>query len=130
MTSKTAFLLFAFAATAAFTSAQMPLEEYSMNHVTHGPMLGLVTENSVRVWARTHKAGDFTVQYGTTEAQLDQTSAIVTTTADHDHTGSITLTGLKPGTMYHYQIYIGKVPSGPAGTRIVLVRSAIGSPES
>ncbi|NJN23816.1 MAG: hypothetical protein HC810_04705 [Acaryochloridaceae cyanobacterium RL_2_7] len=68
------------------------------------------------MWARTHKAGEFTVHYGTTEAQLDQTSAPVQTTAEHDHTGSITLTGLKPGTMYHYQIYIGKVPSGPAGS--------------
>jgi alkaline phosphatase D len=101
-------------------TAQVPLEEYSTNHVTHGPMLGLVTENSVRVWARTHKAGEFTVRYGTSETPLDQTSAVVKTNAGHDHTGSITLTGLKPGTTYHYQIYIGKVPSGPAGSFLTL----------
>jgi len=100
--------------------AQVPIEEYSTNHVTHGPMLGLVTENSVRVWARTHMAGEFTVHYGTNAEVLDQASGIISTTADHDHTGSTTLTGLKPHTMYHYQAYIGKVPSGPAGSFLTL----------
>lgn len=112
--------LLVFISMTALASAAVPVEEYSTNHVTHGPMLGLVTENSVRVWARTHKAGEFTVHYGTTEAQLDQASAPVRTAAEHDHTGSTTLTGLKPGTMYHYQIYIGKVPSGPAGSFLTL----------
>ena len=32
-------------------------DDHSTNHVTHGPMLGQVTENSVKVWARTHRAG-------------------------------------------------------------------------
>jgi phosphodiesterase/alkaline phosphatase D-like protein len=100
----------------AIASAQVPLEEYSTNHVTHGPMLGLVTENSVRVWARTHRAGEFAVRYGENAENLDQTSAPVPTSAERDHTGSITLTGLKPQTHYHYQIFIGKVPSGPGGS--------------
>jgi phosphodiesterase/alkaline phosphatase D-like protein len=90
--------------------------DYSTNHVTHGPMLGLVTENSVRVWARTQRAGDFTVRYGLEPARLAQSSAVVTTRAVHDHTGWTTLTDLQPHTTYHYQIYIGAVPSGPAGS--------------
>jgi alkaline phosphatase D len=91
-------------------------DDYSTNHVTHGPMLGQVTENSVKVWARTHKAGDFTVRYGLAPDQLDQTSDVVTTRVEQDHTGWTTLTQLKPQTAYHYQVYIGLVPSGPAGT--------------
>ena len=90
--------------------------EYSTNHVTHGPMLGRVTESSIKVWARTNKAGEFVVRYGLDPNRLDQTSAVVTTGADHDHTGWVTLKDLEPQTAYYYQIYIGLVPSGPAGS--------------
>ncbi|MDC0976511.1 hypothetical protein OAR35_00305, partial [bacterium] len=31
--------------------------------ITHGPMLGHVTSDSVRVWARTSEAGAFVVEY-------------------------------------------------------------------
>lgn len=102
------------------TFAQVPIEEYRTNHVTHGPMLGLVTESSVRVWARTHKAGEFTVRYAARPSPLDQSSEVVTTRLDRDHTGSVTLTGLQPETMYHYQVYIGEVPSGPGGSFMTL----------
>lgn len=95
-------------------------DDYRTNHVTHGPMLGLVTENSVKVWARTQKAGEFTVRYGVDAAHLDQSSGVVKTTAEHDYTGWITLEGLKPQTMVHYQIYIGALPSGPAGSFLTL----------
>lgn len=90
--------------------------DYSTNHVTHGPMLGLVTESSVKVWARTHNAGTFTIRFGVQPDRLDRASDVVTTTVDRDHTGWTTLTGLQPQTMYHYQAYIGAVPSGPAGS--------------
>jgi phosphodiesterase/alkaline phosphatase D-like protein len=105
---------------AVMATAQLPLEEYSANHVIHGPMLGLVTESSAKVWARTHRAGAFTAHYGLKAEHLDQISAVVSTSADHDHTGFLTLTGLKPQTEYHYQIFIGKVPSGPGGRFLTL----------
>ena len=102
----------------AFLACSLPAAEvdYSTNHVTHGPMLGQVTEDSVKVWARTHAAGEFTVRYGLAPDQLNQSSPVVTTRADRDHTGSVMLTGLKPQRAYHYQVYIGLVPSGPAGS--------------
>lgn len=90
--------------------------EFSTNHVTHGPMLGLVTADSVRVWARTHRPGGFTVRFGTDPAALGSSSARVNTRAEQDHTGWVTLTGLRPETTYYYQTYIGAVPSGPAGS--------------
>src|SRR5690606_9877068 len=90
--------------------------EYSTNHVSHGPMLGQVTDTTVKVWARTHKAGEFTVRFGVAPDQLDQTSDPVSTAAERDHTGWTTLTKLKPGTKYFYQVYIGAVPSGPGGS--------------
>lgn len=103
-----------------FACSSFPLrgadDDYSTNHVTHGPMLGQVTENSVKVWARTHQAGDFTVRYGLDPTRLDQSSAAASTRAERDYTGWITLAELQPQTAYHYQVYIGAVPSGPAGS--------------
>ncbi len=100
----------------ALSIAQPPAAAPASNHVTHGPMLGLVTDSSVRVWARTHKAGVFSVRYGEHPERLEGNSAEVSTAVQHDHAGSTTLAGLRPDTEYHYQIYIGEVPSGSAGT--------------
>lgn len=91
-------------------------EDYSTNHVTHGPMLGQVTDNSVKVWARTHRTGEFLVRYGQDPERLDQQSRPVWTSAQHDHTGWVVLRDLQPQTKYHYQVYIGSVPSGAAGS--------------
>ena len=106
-------LIFLLCFACALSAAEV---DYSTNHVTHGPMLGQVTENSVKVWARTHRAGDFTVRFGVEPGRLDQSSSVVTTDVARDHTGWVMLTGLKPQTAYHYQVYIGPVPSGPAGS--------------
>ena len=108
-------LLFAFVFALA-CSGSAAEADYSTNHVTHGPMLGQVTENSVKVWARTHRAGDFTVRFGVDPARLDQSSAVVTTRAEHDYTGWVKLEHLEPQTAYWYQVYIGPIPSGPAGS--------------
>ncbi len=84
--------------------------------LTHGPMLGHVTDASVRVWGRTSQAGDFHVRYGVDAAHLDQQSESATTTIDHDNTGVVTLHGLQPDTRYHYQIWVNDRPHGLPGT--------------
>jgi len=84
--------------------------------LTHGPMLGHVTENSVRVWGRTSDPGEFTVRFGTDPSRLDQVSAAATTSLSHDNTGFVTLTGLQPDTRYHYQIFVLQRPHGIAGS--------------
>ena len=71
--------------------------------ITHGPMLGHVTSDSISIWARTSTPGQFRVRYGTAPDQLDQVSAPVATTLDRDNTGWVRLTGLKPNTRYYYQ---------------------------
>lgn len=84
--------------------------------LTHGPMLGHVTADSVRVWGRTSDAGQFVVHYGTTPEKMDQTSLPATTRIGHDNTGFTTLQGLKPDTVYHYQIWVNERPHGWPGT--------------
>jgi len=76
--------------------------------ITHGPMLGHVTSESVRVWARTRGAGPFAVRYSE-NADLSESLASppVTTTAARDHTGWIELGNLKPETKYYYALEVG-----------------------
>jgi alkaline phosphatase D len=71
--------------------------------ITHGPMLGHVTSDSIRIWARTASAGQFRVRYGTAPDRLDQISDPATTTLDRDNTGWVRLTGLRPNTRYYYR---------------------------
>ncbi|MCB1237140.1 MAG: alkaline phosphatase D family protein [Verrucomicrobiae bacterium] len=90
-------------------------DDFSFDFITHGPMLGEVTDSTVKVWARSQRPGEYAVRYGTDPASLDQVSAPLKTTIEHDNTGWVTLTGLKPETTYHYQVYHDTLPTGPAG---------------
>ena len=84
--------------------------------ITHGPLLGNVTSNSIRVWARTKAPAKFSVAYSTNEDLSNATiSTPVETTWEHDATGWVELKGLKPNTKYYYGIILdGKI----AETRI------------
>jgi phosphodiesterase/alkaline phosphatase D-like protein len=84
--------------------------------LTHGPMLGMSTDSSVRVWARTSDPGQFTVHYGITADRLDQHSPPATTTLDHDNTGVALLSGLLADTRYHYQVWVNGRPHGLPGS--------------
>ncbi len=76
------------------------------NTITHGPMLGHVTHDSVRVWARTRKPGTFRVVYGTpaNDTFTQDVSPAVKTTLENDNTGVITLTGLAPDSNYYVAV--------------------------
>jgi alkaline phosphatase D len=84
--------------------------------LTHGPMLGHVTANSVRVWGRTSDPGEFLVKFGTSPEALTESSAPATTTLEHDNTGFLTLANLNPDTRYHYQFWVNGRPHGLPGS--------------
>ena len=91
------------------------LAERDPIRLTHGPMLGHVTADSVRVWARTSDPGEFLVRYGTQPNTLDQESPTTTTRLNDDNTGSMTLKSLEPDTAYHYQVVVNGRPHGLPG---------------
>jgi hypothetical protein len=62
--------------------------------ISHGPMLGRLSSDGVAVWARTARAGEFRVRYGTQPTDLDQISAAVPTRLEHDNTGWLHISGL------------------------------------
>ena len=87
--------------------------------LTHGPMLGNPTSDSVRVWGRTSDPGEFSVRYGTVEGKLDQVSEPTTTRISNDNTGYAILRNLKPDQTYHYQVYIKDRPHGLPGLSLI-----------
>lgn len=84
--------------------------------LTHGPMLGKPTANSMAIWGRTSDPGEFVVRYGFSPDRLDQASLPAKTTIDHDNTGSARLSGLKSDTRYHYEVWVNGRPHGLPGS--------------
>ncbi|MBO60666.1 MAG: alkaline phosphatase, partial [Verrucomicrobiales bacterium] len=72
--------------------------------VTHGPMLGRPSHDSMSLWMRTHRPGAVVVFYGTDKASLNQTATLQSTSIEDDNTGILKLSGLKPNTRYHYRV--------------------------
>jgi alkaline phosphatase D len=87
--------------------------------ITHGPMLGHVTDDSISIWARTSRPGQFQIRYGRTPDRLDQVSEFAVTRADRDNTGWVRLTGLASNTLYNYQP-VTAADAGPEGSFLTL----------
>ena len=112
------------------------------NALVHGPMLGAVTDTTASVWIRTAEAtpfqvvatvaGERHVASGATTADRrhaasspaagdERHTASGATSADLDYTGTATLEGLSPGTIYSYQVRLTapsdpRVPPQPLGS--------------
>ena len=80
---------------------------YATAGLSHGPLLGGVTDTSVRVWLRMRTATDFVVLYGE-QLPLSNESAKVFGNASKasDNAATVVLRGLKPNTRYYYAIQI------------------------
>ncbi len=86
--------------------APLRAQHESVNHVTHGPILGRLGSHHIGVWARTRRSGQFVVRYGVTAASLDQESKPVSTSLSHDNTGWALIEGLKADTKYYYRVVV------------------------
>lgn len=84
--------------------------------LTHGPMLGRPTSDSMAVWGRTSIEGQFHVVYGVSPDNLNLQSKPTETLAARDNTGVAALTGLQSDTRYHYQLIVNERPHGLPGT--------------
>jgi phosphodiesterase/alkaline phosphatase D-like protein len=87
-------------------SSVMTAQEVQLNHISHGPILGRLSSSGVGVWARTAKPGRLAVIYGTSPAELTQTSAEVETAYGHDNTGWVELKDLAADTKYYYKVVL------------------------
>ena len=72
--------------------------------VTHGPILGRPSADSMSLWLRTARPGRIVIFYGTDKNDLSKTATLESTSIDRDNTGILTLSGLLPNTRYYYRI--------------------------
>jgi phosphodiesterase/alkaline phosphatase D-like protein len=84
--------------------------------VTHGPLLGRVTESSIVVWARTSRVATLGFRYGTHPDRLESRSPTARTSPAHDLTAAIELGVLRQDTRYHAQALVDGKPAGPLAT--------------
>ncbi len=83
---------------------------YSTSGISHGPLLGGVTADAIRVWLRTRQATEFEVICDTQIPFGDSAKTVVgETTAATDLTASVTIDGLRPNTRYYYGIRIAGI---------------------
>ena len=81
--------------------------------LTHGPVLGRPGHDTMTIWVRSDRPGQFQVKYGVSADALKQSSEVGRTSLAHDNTGTVTLEGLSPNTRYFYEV--DTVP--PSGAR-------------
>lgn len=93
---------------------------YQTLGITHGPILGRVTSDSVTVWIRTREPMGFSVAVSERTPFAGAPETVGKTLADQDSTGWVTLTGLKPNTRYNYAVKLGG--------EIVDIRSEVDQP--
>lgn len=85
---------------------QKLLEAYA-DRLVHGPMLGDVTENGVKIWVRTARpAGVWATVVNVDDENDYRVTATAWTTAASDYTGVIAVSGLKPGANYKYRVAV------------------------
>lgn len=92
--------------------------------MTHGPILGRPTSQSMAVWVRTSHPTRYEVRYGLDPGQLDQQVAGQATELGHDLTGWTNLEALASDTRYYYQIFIEGWPQGGVNSFKTLPDSA------
>lgn len=91
--------------------ATPPEQRHNLAQLTHGPVVGAVTDTSARVFARTDTFGQVRIRYSPNPSL---SSARVTdgyaTSADRDFTIQVPLAGLAANTIYYLDIVVDGVP--------------------
>ena len=72
--------------------------------LTHGPLLGAVTDRAVRVWARSDRPARLQLEVKQSgRSWSGRTPGDVSLASEHDFTGVAEVTGLQPNTEYEYR---------------------------
>jgi len=79
---------------------------YQSLGISHGPILGGITSDSVKVWIRTHEALPIEIKVSETLPFEDVASTMGTTDPGKDFTGWVTISGLKANTRYYYAVLL------------------------
>jgi phosphodiesterase/alkaline phosphatase D-like protein len=85
-----------------------------MPKLTHGPLLGAITDNSVNIWLRAGGCAEAQIRVSTSADPLSETdaaTAVATLKKEHDYTAVLSFTNLQPDTTYHYIVLLDDQPT-------------------
>jgi phosphodiesterase/alkaline phosphatase D-like protein len=85
-------------------------------NVTHGPVVGGLTYNSVRIYARTNTPATMEVQLSTTQSFTSYSKYNLTTSIAKDNSGILAISNLQANTKYFYYLKINGVQQGDMGS--------------
>ncbi len=87
----------------------LDLWEQHKYDLVHGPMLGALTDNSVKVWVRTVSETSVRVSVSTSPEMEDPiVSQAVLSKATNDYTAVVPIENLQPDTRYYYTVMLGE----------------------
>ena len=104
----------------AYSACGLPLhaaQDRNYAPVTHGVAVGDVHANRAVIWSRTDRAAVMRVRLRAHGVETLQRETTVT--AEHDYTGKIAVHGLKPDTLYEYQVRFDAHNKGKGDKRAV-----------
>lgn len=85
------------------------LWEDHQHNLVHGPMLGAMTDRSVRVWVRTVSETPVRVVVSPSPAMKERVvSDPVISRSEDDYTAVVEVDGLEPNARYYYKVLLGK----------------------
>jgi phosphodiesterase/alkaline phosphatase D-like protein len=82
---------------------------FAQSTLTHGPILGAVTDSSIKVFGRTSQAASVKVLYKKTSDASFTSSTTINTVTNNDLTATILVSNLLPNTQYDYQLVVDDV---------------------
>jgi alkaline phosphatase D len=85
-------------------------------NVTHGPVIGGVTSNSIRMYARTNTPTTVEVQLSSSQVFTTFSTYNLTTSISKDNSAILTISNLSSNSKYFYRLKINGVQQGDAGS--------------
>lgn len=98
--------------------------------LTHSPMLGAVTDTTIKIWVRANGTASASVQYQPAGGNWSQaqTAGPVNLVAGNDFTGVVSISGLSPGSLYDYRVVLdGVIQPGSTSVFKTLPSTGTGS---
>lgn len=74
--------------------------------LTHGPILGAVSDEGIKVWARSDIPADYELRYSLSSGGSEFSGGAATLGPESDFTGVVSLAGLRASTDYDYRILL------------------------
>ncbi len=90
-----------------FAGSVLSMSPVSMGQtLTHGPILGAVSDEGIKVWARSDVAADYELRYSLSSGGSEFSGGITTLGPESDFTGVARLAGLRASTEYDYRVLL------------------------